>query len=253
MKNCILNSANSFLVYTKKTTNFAVLSELGRFPLHFDIVKAIINFWVRLENLDNFPLLKDAYIHSKRLNTQHKPSWYGSLKQLLQNVPQMKDLNITKFSREAVKKAVKDAYLISWKNQLASSSDGKLRTYTKFKTVQGFEKYLTLISSFELRRSVTKLRVSSHHLEIESGRYRGAPPHQRLCRQCDSGEVEDEIHFLLCCPKYTNERQVIIDNISQSCSNFSTLNIQDKFFWIMNCENAEILRDIGEFIHKHCR
>ena len=30
----------------KKTSNFAALSELGRFPLHFDIVKTIILYWL---------------------------------------------------------------------------------------------------------------------------------------------------------------------------------------------------------------
>jgi hypothetical protein len=32
------------LVVHRKSTNFAVLSELGRFPLHFDIVKSIIKY-----------------------------------------------------------------------------------------------------------------------------------------------------------------------------------------------------------------
>ena len=45
----------------KRATNFATLSELGRFPLHFDIIKSMIRYWYRLENLDsNFTLLKDA-------------------------------------------------------------------------------------------------------------------------------------------------------------------------------------------------
>ena len=43
----------------KKATNFAVLSELGRFPLHFDIIKSKIRYWYRLENLgSSFPLLR---------------------------------------------------------------------------------------------------------------------------------------------------------------------------------------------------
>jgi hypothetical protein len=46
----------------KNSTNFAVQSELGRFPLHLDILKQILRFWQRLENLDSsFPLLKAAY------------------------------------------------------------------------------------------------------------------------------------------------------------------------------------------------
>jgi hypothetical protein len=45
----------------KRATNFATFSELGRFPLHFDIIKSMIRYWYRLENLDsNFTLLKDV-------------------------------------------------------------------------------------------------------------------------------------------------------------------------------------------------
>jgi hypothetical protein len=29
----------------KRATNFATLSELGRFPLHFDIIKSMILYW----------------------------------------------------------------------------------------------------------------------------------------------------------------------------------------------------------------
>ena len=52
----------------KRATNFATLSELGRFPLHFDIIiKSMIRYWNRLKNLDsNFTLLKDAYEESKK-------------------------------------------------------------------------------------------------------------------------------------------------------------------------------------------
>jgi hypothetical protein len=51
----------------KRATNFATLSELGRFPLHFDIIKSMIRYWYRLENLDsNFTLLTDAYEESKK-------------------------------------------------------------------------------------------------------------------------------------------------------------------------------------------
>jgi hypothetical protein len=52
----------------KKTTNVAVLSELGRHPLYFNIVKFMLNYYLRLEKTDStFPLLNDAYIESKLL------------------------------------------------------------------------------------------------------------------------------------------------------------------------------------------
>ena len=67
----------------KRATNLATLSELGRFPLHFDITKSMIRYWHRLENLgSSFPLLKDAYLESKLFFESKIPSWYGSLNYL---------------------------------------------------------------------------------------------------------------------------------------------------------------------------
>jgi hypothetical protein len=45
----------------KKSTNFGVLSELGRFPIYYDIFKYMLNYWHRLETLHStFPFLQDA-------------------------------------------------------------------------------------------------------------------------------------------------------------------------------------------------
>lgn len=82
---------------------------------------------------------------------------------------------------------------------LAQHSNGKLCTYVTFKTNFGCEKYLSIISSFDLRRCLSRLRLSAHALRIERGRYQGTPRHNRTCPRCDSGEVEDEKHFLFNC------------------------------------------------------
>jgi hypothetical protein len=49
----------------KRTTNIAVLSELGRFPLYFNIIKGMLLYCYRLENLGReFPLLAEALLHT---------------------------------------------------------------------------------------------------------------------------------------------------------------------------------------------
>jgi hypothetical protein len=58
----------------KKTTNFAVLSELGRFPLYYDIIKSILHYWNRLEYIEKFPLLQNAYEQSKQRILQNFPT-----------------------------------------------------------------------------------------------------------------------------------------------------------------------------------
>jgi hypothetical protein len=97
------------------------------------------------------------------------------------------------------------------------------------------------------------LRISAHRLHIETGRYQDIHPHQRLCGLCDSGEVEDEIHFLLCCSKFREDRQQLFRTISQSCNNFLQLNPQEIFYWLMTCEDVSVLKELCHFIYKYCR
>jgi len=63
-----------------KTTNIAVLSELGRFPLYYNIIKAMLKYYYRLEKSQStFPLLYDAFIESKGLSDVNKLSWFSSI------------------------------------------------------------------------------------------------------------------------------------------------------------------------------
>ena len=59
----LLKFSKVLLGLHKKSVNFAVLSELGRSPLHFNIVISLVKYWYRLVNLSNeSKLLHDAYI-----------------------------------------------------------------------------------------------------------------------------------------------------------------------------------------------
>ena len=54
---------------------------------------------------------------------------------------------------------------------------------------------------------MSKLRVSSHRLEIETGRWTwpvSTPFDERKCHICD--RLEDEFHFLFECPLYNDLR-----------------------------------------------
>ena len=53
-------------------------------------------------------------------------------------------------------------------------------------------------------REVTRLKVISHNLEIDVGRYQFKNVNERLC---SCGEIETEEHFLMQCCQYTHIRQ----------------------------------------------
>jgi hypothetical protein len=56
------------------------------------------------------------------------------------------------------------------------------------------EKYLSIIDNPTIRITFSKYRVSNHKLQIERGRYENIHHEERICKLCDSGEVENEFH-----------------------------------------------------------
>ena len=111
--------------------------------------------------------------------------------------------DITSLSTNSFKKTrnvlTKNHYINLWQNPKILMSEGKLCTYLKVKHNFGFENYLTIIKIFEQRKIFTRFRISAHRLRIELGRCQGTLRQDRVCLHCSSGEVEDEIHYLLNC------------------------------------------------------
>jgi hypothetical protein len=76
----------------------------------------------------------------------------------------------------------------------------KIQDFQDDANIQAFvklllENYLSIVS-FEHRKKITKLRISAHKLQIEVGRYQGTLPQNRVCHRCNTGVIDDEIHYL---------------------------------------------------------
>ena len=64
-----------------------------------------------------------------------------------------------------------------------------------------------------MRISTTRLRLGSHYLKIETGRWSRLERHLRLC---PCGQVQDETHVLLSCPHSDNIRTQYLDRLDFS-------------------------------------
>ena len=80
---------------------------------------------------------------------------------------------------------------------------------------------------------MAQFRLGVLPLKLETGRYRQQPVNERLCEQCDLGKVEDEVHFLCECTFYEQVRNNLFDWINQSDPDFTTLEIQEKFKYLV--------------------
>ena len=55
-----------------KATNFAVMSELGRYPLYSRIITQMVKYYLRIKNMEEGTLLKEALLEMQK---RDKKSW----------------------------------------------------------------------------------------------------------------------------------------------------------------------------------
>ena len=122
----------------------------------------------------------------------------------LANLKRRDPLNIT--LREGYHTVLKQSkkYISHWNQTLQHSQ--KLSLYYTFKKNYSLSAYLELTRKNPSTKSPVKLRISSHKLRIETGRYDKIPRDERLCSLCNCNKIEDETRFLLDCPSYSSIR-----------------------------------------------
>ena len=95
------------------------------------------------------------------------------------------------------------------------------------------------------------MRISAHHLAIETGRYTQpkTPIEKRHCFYC-SQEIEDEFHLIFKCKLYQEERSTFSEKLS-SFSNIILNPSDDVFHMLMSCMQGdlEVGRALCEFVN----
>ena len=151
-------------------------------------------------------------------------------------------------------KPVADIFLermIDQYNQTALQSlqtSHKMEVFRQIKQQPGTEKYLNEVKICKHRMALTRLRLSAHNLEIETGRYNRTKPEERLCLHCKNNgktEIEDEKHFLIRCPQYEKLR---INLLPSDILNNNLLNDEQKMFKIMT--HSKCQPSLAKFVYK---
>ena len=130
-----------------------------------------------------------------------------------------------------------------------------LRTYCSFKSHLKAEQYISCKIPTKYKRLIAQLRVSSHHLGIETGRHQKPviPSNRRYCKFCpDQDAIDDEKHFILDCKFHIAERESLLLVIRTTDKFLSTdVNNKDMLFrYIMSNENPIIIEALGKYIEQ---
>ena len=195
----------------KCTQNNFIYGELGRLPYQKQRYFIIIKYWLKIVNSEENKMIKHVYnqmlldleLDNRRVN------WASLVKKLLSElgfyeVWLQQNVGDHQMFLAIFKQRVRDSFIQTWNSELAESS---MTLFFRNTSDFGFKAYLNIVTVKKFRRALSRLRMSSHRLEVEMGRWKRPVKvayGERKCRVC--GVLEDEFHFLIECPIYVNLR-----------------------------------------------
>ena len=208
-----LQFCKRYLEVHNKASNIACRAELGKFPLIIDINKKILSYLNYLHQKDENSIVRQALKISIDLYDNGKNSFYSSVMKINEyyhfnhfNYSSLNDCKIKQYIN-----VMKQKYISHWNQTLQNSQ--KLSFYNTIKNNYSPSTYLDLTRKNPLRKTLVKLRISCHKLRIETGRYDNIPRNERICNFCNCNKIEDETHFLLDCPAYSQVRGIFFSKI----------------------------------------
>ena len=136
---------------------------------------------------------------------------------------------------------VLDVFKQSWFESVNTSSTLFMYKYVKEHLM--LEPYLDLLPK-QLRNAMSRLRLSSHKLRVETGRYgqNRIVRAERYCTMCNNTDIEDEFHLFIVCPVYRNLRNEYIK--PYYVRNPSMY----KFIDLLKTTNRKLLKNLCTFI-----
>ena len=221
-----------------------VRGEVGERPLLVDIIQRSVNY-IKCTALNSETLANSALDSEISLGDDNN---ILSLAKKYTPYFQVETNYLSPKTNVELKRLLSDFYHRTWLSSLSNMP--KACTYRLFKSDISFEKYLSVVKNHKHRIALSRLRLSSHCLQIEKGRHFN-PPIPRSERKCPFclDVVENESHFILNCPIYDLERLSLLQSISIRSDNFANIPTENqKFEFILSHDSPAVLCQLSSFV-----
>lgn len=243
------------LCLPKSTTNWAALSETGRYPITLRVYQFMIKYLSHVNNTTS-PILQAVYAVSVQLASKGYNSWFYSVSNLLKLMNHENFLTLPQcdmFSGAlSVKKSLQEKYDDVWKvERQAQSQKGKLDLYASLKETPGIAIHLDKSSVNKYRVALTMMRTSSHKFPIEVGRYQKITRNNRLC-PFGCNILGNETHYMFECRHPLIERIYlpIVNETEMFNPRFKCMTIKEKCKYLLSNNDPKIINLAGKLCFK---
>jgi len=234
-----------FLGVHRYACNEAINAEMGWRSMFTKQILCVLRLWNRLCQMDENRLCKQIF------NEDHKRckrNWCADVKKFLE-MATGDNLHYDNKLTVNVKECgiiLDELDKINWEVNIEKKP--KLRTFRIFKKTYQTENYVKRYLSKSSRAILAQFRCGISPLKIEIGRFYNIPLELRLCELCSPDSIEDEKHFLLECPEYSDERELLYNAADEINPHFNALESDKKLEFLM--QNEGITSPVVNYLHK---
>lgn len=253
-----------FLGVGKNYPRAALQGEMGWIPASTRLNLQFISWWLKTNTLQEGRTSKSIMDWSMKLaENDNFRNWCWHVKKVLVSIhlpelysAQLSNISVKEFI-PIIRNRLSEVAYVKWLDQLhkplvrTSESGGKLRTYKIIKLEPSPPRYVLSLLDPGPRWVMASLRAGCLPLGIETGRYRTpkVPLEQRICLVCNSGQIEDEFHFVITCCKLNEVRHKMFNDITIVDNAFMHLSLFDKFLYILSNESISQYH-IAKYLYK---
>ena len=186
-----------------------------------------------------------AYRLLQNLDAQGKVNWVSKVRITLENT----GFNFVwlnqgvghekRFLIEFKQRAI-DIVKQEWFSGIRDSN--RYKTYSSFKSILEPERYFTDVHIKCFRDAIIRFRLGVSDIKVHRNRFIRNPLQGQNDWFFCLGITEDEIHFLMHCPRYSMFRPIIF--------NAEPYREKELFSLLMSCQEAKKTRQLGWYLHK---
>ena len=242
-----LQFCKQLLGVKKSTQNDFVYGELGRTTLITKRYLIIVKYWFKIlmSNDNKYINLVYRMMLNDLESRQNTTNWASLVKHLLlslgfHEVWLAQGVGNYNAFMTIFKQRLTDTFIQNWHSRLYSSTRA---VFYRSVAVFQFQPYLEKINISKFQKVFSRLRMSSHRLEIEAGRWarpNSIPLDEKKCRTCNA--IEDEYHFVIECSLFKEIRSKFIHKYYWKCPSMF------KFVDLINSSNQKTTCNLSSFI-----
>jgi hypothetical protein len=232
-----MQACKRFLGVPIRTPNKMVYGDLQRFPLYICSSVRVIKYWIRLLEMSDNRLPKQAYNMLLTLDRNGLECWVTQVRHFLcsygfQYVWQSQSAFVAKCTLSSLKIRLVDTFIQEWDATLRNSE--RYSTYRLLKEdflclnfIFDVDIYCYRRAFFQLRMNVLPINAVTHmYSEVEW---------MKMCPWCPT-HIEDARHFVYDCTLYSDLRSNICSYVSEV-----------PFKMLLNGKNIRITVEIAKF------